>query len=80
MQGTLNVAKFGGTSVANYPAINNCASIVVHNASTKLVVVSAAAGITNHLVLLANTALTSQQIAEVIENIRKIEFAILNEL
>jgi len=80
MQGGLNVAKFGGTSVANYSAIKNCAKIVSSNANTKVVVVSAAAGITNHLVLLANTALTGQQISEVIENIRKIEFAIFNEL
>lgn len=80
MQGGLNVAKFGGTSVANYAAINNCAKIIVNNPDTKVVVVSAAAGVTNHLVLLANTALTSQQLAEVIESIRKIEFAILNEL
>ncbi|WP_371195697.1 lysine-sensitive aspartokinase 3 [Glaciecola sp. SC05] len=80
MHGALNVAKFGGTSVANYAAINNCANIVINNPNTRLVVVSAAAGVTNHLVLLANTALTSQQIAELIENIRKIQFAILNEL
>jgi aspartate kinase len=80
MQNALNVAKFGGTSVANYAAINNCAKIVVNNPNTRLVVVSAAAGVTNHLVLLANTALTSEQISEVIENIRTIEYAILNEL
>jgi aspartate kinase len=80
MQHALNVAKFGGTSVANYSAINNCAKIVVANENTRLVVVSAAAGVTNQLVLLANTALTSEQISEVIDNIRSIEYAILNEL
>jgi aspartate kinase len=80
MQTALNVAKFGGTSVANYKAIQNCANIVIHNENTRVVVVSAAAGVTNHLVLLANTALTSVQIADVIEQIRKIELAILNEL
>lgn len=80
MQNELNVAKFGGTSVANYQVIKNCADIVINNPNTKVMVVSAAAGITNHLVLLANTALTSEQISDVIENIRKIEFAILNEL
>lgn len=77
---SLNVAKFGGTSVANYESINNCASIVIKNTNTKVMVVSAAAGVTNHLVLLANTALTSEQITDVVENIRKIEFAILNKL
>ena len=80
MQNLLNVAKFGGTSVANYNTINSCAAIVVNNPATKVMVVSAAAGVTNHLVLLANTALTSEQITDVIENIRKIEFNILNEL
>ncbi|GAB56310.1 aspartate kinase [Glaciecola punicea ACAM 611] len=80
MSTQLNVAKFGGTSVANYHSINNCASIVVKNKHTKLMVVSAAAGVTNHLVMLANTALTSQQITDVIVSIRKIQVAILNEL
>ncbi|GLR72695.1 lysine-sensitive aspartokinase 3 [Agaribacter marinus] len=80
MQQAINVAKFGGTSVANYDVIKNCASIVINNQNTKVVVVSAAAGITNHLVSLANTALTSEQITEVVEKIRIIEFKILNEL
>ncbi len=80
MQNSLNVAKFGGTSVANYATICNCADIVINNSSTKVMVVSAASGVTNHLVLLANTALTQDQISDVIESIRKIEFAILNDL
>lgn len=80
MIASLNVAKFGGTSVANHAAICNCANIVMKNSNTRVMVVSAAAGITNQLVLLANTPLTSLQISDVIENIRKIEFAILNEL
>jgi aspartate kinase len=80
MPSELTVAKFGGTSVANYDTINNCAKIVIDNPNTKVMVVSAAAGVTNHLVLLANTALTSEQITDVVENIRKIQFAILNKL
>ena len=80
MASSLNVAKFGGTSVANYQSIINCASIVVNNPNTRVMVVSAAAGVTNHLVTLANTALTSQQISDIVESIRKIQFAILNEL
>lgn len=80
MSSTLNVAKFGGTSVANYQTINNCAAIVANNPNTKVMVVSAASGITNQLVLLASTALTSEQISDVIEKIRRIELAILNEL
>ena len=80
MSTSLNVAKFGGTSVANYHTIINCAAIVTNNPNTKVMVVSAAAGVTNHLVMLANTALTSQQISDVVESIRKIQFTILNEL
>lgn len=80
MHRPINVAKFGGTSVANHAAISNCAKIVIDNSKTKVVVVSAAAGVTNHLVLLANRALTSEQITDVVEKIRVIEFAILNEI
>lgn len=76
----LNVAKFGGTSVANYASIGNCASIVLNNPNTRVMVVSAAAGVTNHLVLLANTPLTSKQITDIVENICQIECAILNDL
>lgn len=80
MSQSLNVAKFGGTSVANYQTINNCASIVINNKNTRVMVVSAAAGVTNHLVMLASMALTSEQITDVLENIRKIQFAILDQL
>jgi len=80
MQKSLNVAKFGGTSVANYAAIKHCVKIVVNNPNTRVVVVSAAAGVTNQLVLLANTPLSSAQITELIDKIRTIELAILNEL
>jgi aspartate kinase len=80
MSQSLNVAKFGGTSVANYHAINNCASIVINNAHTKVMVVSAAAGVTNQLVMLANIALTSEQITDVVESVRKIQLSILNKL
>lgn len=80
MSQSLNIAKFGGTSVANYQTIQNCARIVINNTKTKVMVVSAASGVTNHLVMLANMPLTSEQISDVVENIRKIQFAILNEL
>ena len=49
----INVAKFGGTSVANFPAMNNCADIVLANPATRVVVLSASAGVTNLLVALA---------------------------
>jgi aspartate kinase len=76
----LNVAKFGGTSVATYQAMCSCAKIVANNPQTKIIVVSASAGVTNHLVALANTALTSVQIEAVISQINNIELAIVQEL
>ncbi|GGW80721.1 aspartokinase [Alteromonas halophila] len=76
----LTIAKFGGTSVASYPAMQNCARIVAGNENTRIVVVSAAAGVTNHLVTLAHTALTQEQIDETCDAVRDIEFAILNAL
>ena len=49
----INVAKFGGTSVANAAAMNNCADVVLANPATRVVVLSASAGVTNLLVALA---------------------------
>lgn len=80
MINALNVAKFGGTSVGNYPSIKNCAHIVINNPNTRIMVVSAASGVTNLLVTLANASLTSREITEIVEKIRVIEFSILNEL
>ncbi|MDM7861773.1 lysine-sensitive aspartokinase 3 [Alteromonas sp. ASW11-36] len=76
----VNVAKFGGTSVANFATIVNCAAVVKQNPATRVVVVSAAAGITNLLVKLAFTPLSQADIAEVVEQIKTIEYNILNHL
>ncbi|MBU2876944.1 lysine-sensitive aspartokinase 3 [Aliiglaciecola lipolytica] len=76
----LNIAKFGGTSVANYAAMQNCAKIIAANPSTRVVVVSASAGVTNHLVSLSNTALTHAQIAQILEQIKTIENGIVAQL
>lgn len=80
MNSALNVAKFGGTSVASYDTMCNCARIIANNVNTRIVVVSASAGVTNHLVALANTALTSQQIEDIVEQIRTIELSIVSQL
>ena len=76
----LNVAKFGGTSVANFAAMQNCANIVKDNSKTKVVVVSASAGVTNLLVDIAHTAMTTEQILAKISQVSDIQFAILNAL
>ena len=45
----INVAKFGGTSVADAAAMNHCADVVLANPATRVVVLSASAGVTNLL-------------------------------
>ena len=74
------VAKFGGTSVANYAAMCNCVKIVTSNLDTKLVVLSASAGITNLLVELASGTLDEASIEERMGKICNIEFSILDDL
>lgn len=76
----LTIAKFGGTSVATYETMQNCAQIVANNHNTRIVVVSASAGVTNLLVDLAHNAMTQEQIEDKYQAIVKIEFAILNKL
>ncbi|VDZ81560.1 lysine-sensitive aspartokinase III [Salmonella bongori] len=41
------VSKFGGTSVADFDAMNRSADVVLSNTKVRLVVLSASAGITN---------------------------------
>ncbi|MFT5675201.1 MAG: aspartate kinase [Paraglaciecola sp.] len=76
----LNIAKFGGTSLANYSAMDNCASIISANPKSRVVVVSASAGVTNTLVELAHSSLTKSEIADHIDAIKQIEFSILKDL
>ncbi|MDF7671187.1 lysine-sensitive aspartokinase 3 [Orbaceae bacterium ESL0721] len=53
MSRSLVIAKFGGTSVADYAAMANSADVVIANPNVKVVVLSASAGVTNLLVALA---------------------------
>ncbi|MGB1292972.1 MAG: lysine-sensitive aspartokinase 3, partial [Pseudoalteromonas sp.] len=52
------VAKFGGTSVANFEAMSRCSEIIVADNTVRVVAVSASAGVTNHLVALCQKDLT----------------------
>lgn len=47
------VAKFGGTSVADFDAMNRSIDVALLDANTRIVVLSASAGVTNILVALA---------------------------
>lgn len=80
MTQSINVAKFGGTSVANYEAIQNCVGVVNNNPNTRVVVVSAAGGVTNLLVDLAFQAKTQEDIQQRCNEISEREYAILNKL
>jgi len=75
-----NVAKFGGTSVANFEAMSRCAAIIENNPNTKLVVSSACSGVTNLLVELANGVVCEQERIKIIEKLADIHQAVLAKL
>ncbi|MGX2949867.1 lysine-sensitive aspartokinase 3 [Ursidibacter sp. B-7004-1] len=75
----LSVAKFGGTSVANFDAMSACANIVIADANTKVVVLSASAGVTNYLVELANGCDANRR-SEILDAVRAIQYNIINKL
>ncbi|MCW9710644.1 lysine-sensitive aspartokinase 3 [Avibacterium sp. 21-586] len=75
----LSVAKFGGTSVANHNAMLSCAQIVTADPNTRVVVLSASAGVTNLLVALANGKELEER-AKLIAEVRQIQENILAEL
>lgn len=75
----LSVAKFGGTSVANFDAITLSANIVIADANTRVVVLSASAGVTNYLVELANGC-EKEKRDEIIKAVRQIQYNIIEKL
>ncbi|OXX36254.1 lysine-sensitive aspartokinase 3 [Vibrio sp. V09_P4A23P171] len=75
-----NVAKFGGTSVANFEAMSLCAAVIENNPETKLVVSSACSGVTNLLVELANGVQDANQRLSIIKKLADIHHAIIDKL
>ncbi|MFZ4833374.1 lysine-sensitive aspartokinase 3 [Rouxiella sp. Mn2063] len=73
------VAKFGGTSVADFEAMNRSADVVLSNSNVRLVVLSASAGVTNLLVELAEGKESSRRIF-LQDEIRRIQYAIIDKL
>ncbi|ANG91107.1 lysine-sensitive aspartokinase 3 [Enterobacteriaceae bacterium 155047] len=73
---SLVVAKFGGTSVADYVAMNRSADVVLADPNTRLVVLSASAGVTNLLVALAEGLEATERFVK-LDALRKIQFDIL---
>ncbi len=76
----LTVAKFGGTSVADFQAMLRCAHIIKKDTSNRLVVVSASAGVTNYLVRLSQENISIQEQKDIIANIRTIQLNITQHL
>ncbi len=70
------VAKFGGTSVADYDAMNRSADVVLADPNTRLVVLSASAGVTNLLVSLSEGLEATERFVK-LDALRKIQFDIL---
>jgi aspartate kinase len=77
---SLTVAKFGGTSVADFQAMLRCANIIKNDSSNRLVVVSASAGVTNYLVRLSQKNVSVDEQKSIIENIRAIQLNITQHL
>lgn len=73
------VAKFGGTSVADFDAMSRSANIVLADEPVRLVVLSASAGVTNLLVELAK-GLESRDRLDKIDTLRTIQYNIISRL
>lgn len=79
MSNQLIVAKFGGTSVADFPAMSRCADIVLADPNIRLVAVSASSGVTNLLVDITKQTEVQARYASY-EGIERITLAVLNAL
>ncbi len=76
----ITVAKFGGTSVADYQAMMRCAHIIKNDSCNRVVVVSASAGVTNNLVRLSQENVPASEQKDIISAIANIQFAITQHL
>jgi len=74
------VAKFGGTSVANFEAMSRCSEIIVNDKNVRIVAVSASAGVTNHLVELCKAGIEAAKRQQHIDGVLAIQQAILTDL
>ncbi|WP_306523254.1 lysine-sensitive aspartokinase 3 [Rheinheimera sp.] len=78
-QNPLIVAKFGGTSVADFPAMSRCADIVLADPSIKLIVVSASSGVTNLLVDITKAADVAGRVSHY-AGVERITYNVLQQL
>ncbi|MDO6611121.1 lysine-sensitive aspartokinase 3 [Shewanella sp. 1_MG-2023] len=77
---SLVVAKFGGTSVADFSAMNRCAGIILANSNTRVVVVSASSGVTNLLVELTQANVNDQRRMALLTQIAQVQYDIVDKL
>jgi len=75
----LIVAKFGGTSVADFDAMSRCADIILAEPNIRVVVVSASSGVTNLLVDITRHTDVEQRFS-CYQGIERITLAVLNQL
>lgn len=73
------IAKFGGTSVANFEAMNKSADVVLSNNNVRVVVLSASAGITNLLIELAEGCDADKR-NQLLQKVKEIQYAIIDHL
>ncbi|VFP86611.1 Lysine-sensitive aspartokinase 3 [Candidatus Erwinia haradaeae] len=79
MSHNLIVAKFGGSSMADYISMQHSANIVLKNPAIRLVVLSASAGVTNQLCLLA-VGQHKKQRTSILSQLVQMQEAIINRL
>jgi len=79
MPDLIKVAKFGGTSMANFEAMNRCANIVKSDSDKKIIVVSATSGTTNLLTTLIGMKDPDEK-HEIINLIREKHYEICGQL
>ncbi|MDP2561842.1 lysine-sensitive aspartokinase 3 [Psychrobium sp. 1_MG-2023] len=75
-----NIAKFGGTSLADFAAMQRCADVVLSDPNTRLVVVSASSGVTNLLVALSHGTLSEVDRLQALDDIAQIQQRIVEHL
>ncbi|VAX77082.1 Lysine-sensitive aspartokinase 3 [Serratia symbiotica] len=78
-QSSIVVAKFGGTSLVDFAAMNRSADVVLANPQVRLVVLSASAGITDLLVDLADGC-DAENRNHRLDEIRGVQYRILDHL
>ena len=76
----LTVAKFGGTSVADFSAMQRSAHIVANSPATRLVLISACSGVTNLLVELSQGITDNALRQQRLQNLNDTHQSVLNQL